>query len=348
MASSSDKIKSLQDQCEQLTKITEKLNETITNAVADASNELKGILNQIKETNEEMMCTVTNDTNEWKQLKINLDTITVQGKVSFDVGGRIFSTTVQTLTKEKDTFFTALISKQCQIEKDDQGRYFIDRDGDLFAEILNFMRDPTTYKLIDGKFRERLIIEAEFYRLNNLVSLLRGYFQSTNLLDIEQQIKLNEFYGKTDQSWILIYKATRDGFEGAKFHSLCDNQGPTMTIIQSTNGHLFGGYASQSWISNSAYSNAVNSFLFVLKNANNSPPTKFIYNNNGNGCYNNPGYGPTFGGGHDLHIATLSNTNTNSYSNLGSSYPNSLGLGPNTFTGSRNFTVTDIEVFKLM
>ncbi|CAF1656776.1 unnamed protein product [Adineta ricciae] len=117
MASSSDKIKSLQDQCEQLTKITEKLNETIINAVTDASNELKGILNQIKETNEEMMCTVTNDTNEemmctvtndtneWKQLKINLDTITVQGKVSFDVGGRIFSTTVQTLTKRKRHVF---------------------------------------------------------------------------------------------------------------------------------------------------------------------------------------------------------------------------------------------------
>ncbi|UJR29735.1 hypothetical protein I4U23_017283 [Adineta vaga] len=275
----------------QLTEVSRKLNETVTNAIREALDEMKDILNKIKET------------NEWKQLKVNLETITINGKVSFDVGGRTFSTSVQTLTKEKDTVFTAMISKQGEIEKDDQGRFFIDRDGDLFAEILNYLRNPTNYTLLDEKIRSRLIIEAEFYRLSQL---------------------------------ILLLSATRDGFEATTFHNLCNNQGPTMTIIKSTGGYLFGGYASQPWTSAGHYTNTPDSFLFLLKNANGSPPTKFLSHNNARSFYHNAGCGPTFGDGHDLFICNSSNIR-NSSCNLGHSYPNSLNLGSNTlFTGIRN------------
>ncbi len=34
----------------------------------------------------------------------------------------------------------------------------------------------------------------------------------------------------------------------------------------------------------------------------------------------NSGYGPIFGGGHDIHIQNQSNTNIGSYSNFGYSY----------------------------
>eukprot|EP00957_Ditylum_brightwellii_P085790 6525358-Ditylum_brightwellii.AAC.1 len=32
----------------------------------------------------------------------------------------------------------------------------------------------------------------------------------------------------------LLYRASRDGWGASKFHSKCDNQGPTLTVIRST------------------------------------------------------------------------------------------------------------------
>jgi len=58
-------------------------------------------------------------------------------------------------------------------------------------------------------------------------------------------------------------------------------------------------------------------------------------------------YGPTFGGGHDLCISSNANSNTSSYSNLGFSYQCPPGQQNTFFTGAKNFTVTDYEVFSL-
>ena len=51
----------------------------------------------------------------------------------------------------------------------------------------------------------------------------------------------------------VVYRATRDGFDKEKFHSLVDNQGPTLTVILSKDGFLFGGYTSKSWKHTASY-----------------------------------------------------------------------------------------------
>jgi hypothetical protein len=321
--------------------------------------ELNRLVISIKKHIDETLGSVANDLNEWKQLRSNLSKTSVRGKVLLDVGGREFSTTVDTLTSEKDTFFTLLFSSQWELEKDEKGRIFIDRNGDLFAEILEYMRNPDQFLLADERLRQRLTNEARFYKLNNLITILTEperkaeeqrkmvKFEGATLLNSEQQQKLNEFYGVKDQRWQLIYKGTTHGFNADAFHRLSDNQGPTITVLRSTSGYLFGGYASQSWKSTNTSINAPNSFLFLLTNANGNQPTKFLYNNNGQALYDNSGYGPTFGSNHDLHISNGSNANTNSYCNLGGSYTDTIGLGQATFTGGRTFQITEIEVFKL-
>ncbi|CAF3964512.1 unnamed protein product, partial [Rotaria sp. Silwood1] len=65
------------------------------------------------------------------------------------------------------------------------------------------------------------------------------YFPNGSLLQPAHERKLNEFYDKIYQRWKLIYKASHDGFDANAFHSRCNNQGPTMTIIQSNNNYLF-------------------------------------------------------------------------------------------------------------
>eukprot|EP00568_Trieres_chinensis_P014470 CAMPEP_0183327114 /NCGR_PEP_ID=MMETSP0160_2-20130417/83594_1 /TAXON_ID=2839 ORGANISM="Odontella Sinensis, Strain Grunow 1884" /NCGR_SAMPLE_ID=MMETSP0160_2 /ASSEMBLY_ACC=CAM_ASM_000250 /LENGTH=520 /DNA_ID=CAMNT_0025495227 /DNA_START=291 /DNA_END=1849 /DNA_ORIENTATION=- len=45
----------------------------------------------------------------------------------------------------------------------------------------------------------------------------------------------------------LLYRASHDGWGSNIFHEKCDNRGATLTVVQSTGGYVFGGYADESW-----------------------------------------------------------------------------------------------------
>ena len=175
-------------------------------------------------------------------------------------------------------------------------------------------------------------------------------FNGGALLIEEHQEKLNEFYGKWNTKWVLIYKATKDGFRSTDFHQHCNNQGPTMTIIQSkTSGYLFGGYTSISWISKGYYvADSNGPFLFTLTNPHGIPPAKYQIARPEYAIHDLSGYGPTFGGGHDIYICDQSDTTTGSYSNFPHSYSDRTGNGNATFTGNKNFQTSDIEVYRLV
>ena len=46
--------------------------------------------------------------------------------------------------------------------------------------------------------------------------------------------------------WNRCWRASLDGWASTTFHSLCDNKGPTVTIIR-VGQYIFGGYTSASW-----------------------------------------------------------------------------------------------------
>jgi hypothetical protein len=117
----------------------------------------------------------------------------------------------------------------------------------------------------DETLRRRLFIEAEYFHMHSLIDMLTCFPRGT-LLQPEHKKKLNEFYGKPNQQWELIYKASRDGFDANAFHSRCDNKGPTMTIILSNNNYLFGGYTAIAWTSDDSFKNDTTAFLFTLTN----------------------------------------------------------------------------------
>ena len=100
------------------------------------------------------------------------------------------------------------------------------------------------------------------------------------------------------------------------------------------------------------YKSSNASFLFSLRNPNNTQPFKcpIINGKNGHAIYCNPSYGAAFGGGHDMCIYDNANSNTSSYSNLGYTYQPPPGYQYGTqqtksFAGSYNFTPTEVEVF---
>jgi hypothetical protein len=59
--------------------------------------------------------------------------------------------------------------------------------------------------------------------------------------------------------------------------------------------------------------------------------------------------GPTFGSGHDLHIASCANSITGSYTNLGHTYQLPPGQSAKTFfTGGQNFEAAEVEVYQVI
>jgi hypothetical protein len=45
----------------------------------------------------------------------------------------------------------------------------------------------------------------------------------------------------------LLFRGSRDGWTAKIIHAKIDNQGPTITIIKTLKGKIFGGFASVSW-----------------------------------------------------------------------------------------------------
>jgi TLD len=45
----------------------------------------------------------------------------------------------------------------------------------------------------------------------------------------------------------MIYRGTEHEFTRKSWGDLCQNKGPTLSVIQAENGRIFGGYTSQSW-----------------------------------------------------------------------------------------------------
>ena len=99
-----------------------------------------------------------------------------------------------------------------------------------------------------------------------------------------------------------------------------------------------------------------NAFLFSLVNRPGWAPVKLPQTGRysyyrSHSSYRCSSYGPTFGGGHDLYIASQAASTRNSYTNLGYTYSPPSGYGyTNSFTrsflgGSYTFTPNEVETF---
>jgi len=159
---------------------------------------------------------------------------------------------------------------------------------------------------------------------------------------------LGQWLGGINKIGSLLYKASRDGFGAIDFHKLCDSKGATLTLIESTEGCIFGGYSEVEWKSREDKAISDKSFLFTLKNIHGIGPTKFDKKKDITVIYRYSCHGPTFGGGHDLYICNYSNTIKSSYSNIGNSYIDTTGKGITLFAGSHYFTTKEIEVYQVI
>eukprot|EP00033_Pygsuia_biforma_P003511 GCRY01003844.1.p1 GENE.GCRY01003844.1~~GCRY01003844.1.p1 ORF type:complete len:240 (+),score=44.21 GCRY01003844.1:191-910(+) len=95
--------------------------------------------------------------------------------IHLNVGGKLFSTTISTLRSEKNTMLDAMFSGRMPLRKDENGRYFIDRNGKWFSYVLDYLRDLNSFIVpADGELRRILAREADYFQLEGLSSLLHA------------------------------------------------------------------------------------------------------------------------------------------------------------------------------
>ncbi|KAH7699918.1 BTB/POZ domain-containing protein KCTD17 [Aphelenchoides avenae] len=96
------------------------------------------------------------------------------GWVRLNIGGKLFQTTKQTLSREPDSFLARLVEDDQELPtaKDETGAYLIDRNPKLFGHLLDYLRNGTL-KVHEGTHLEDLQEEAEFYNLGGLCELLK-------------------------------------------------------------------------------------------------------------------------------------------------------------------------------
>ena len=52
---------------------------------------------------------------------------------------------------------------------------------------------------------------------------------------------------QSNGQWTLCWRASLHGWAASTFHSLCNNKGPTVSLMRDTKNNVFGGYTSKSW-----------------------------------------------------------------------------------------------------
>ncbi|XP_071780790.1 BTB/POZ domain-containing protein KCTD21-like [Centroberyx gerrardi] len=105
----------------------------------------------------------------------------LQDPVSLNVGGEIYTTTLDTLTRCRDSMLGAMFTGQVPALRDKRGNVFIDRDGKVFRHILNYLRS-SSLDLPDG-FSELALLrrEADFFQIRPLLEEIRRFEASVPL-----------------------------------------------------------------------------------------------------------------------------------------------------------------------
>ena len=172
--------------------------------------------------------------------------------VKLNVGGQYFTTSRQTLTSDPNSMLAAMFSGRHKLETTGDGSFFIDRDGTHFRYILNYLRNDELILPEGATFLKELEAEAKFYQLQGILNALKSkepFEESVILTNEEHRRVLKSWLPEAmKREWRLLFRASRDGFAASTFHFQCDNEGPTVTVVES-GGNIFGGFTEKPWAS---------------------------------------------------------------------------------------------------
>ncbi|KAJ5078479.1 pep-cterm sorting domain-containing protein [Anaeramoeba ignava] len=161
------------------------------------------------------------------------------------------------------------------------------------------LKDTLKEDLIPNQISEKLIqfqkLQNDTKQLNQFIEKENSFIFKTRFRFKSKIIQEKEHFNKLKE-WINDeefcskmkkgFSAKKDGFDCKKWHSICDNKGKTLIIIQTKDNFIFGGFTqigfttdkskwSENW-RDSGHIRDSNAFIFSLRNdKNDRNPEKF-------------------------------------------------------------------------
>jgi len=113
---------------------------------------------------------------------ISLDDLTINQNtdnniITVDVGGVIYKTKLSTLQSAKSTMLSTLVDSK-------ENYIFIDRNGEIFKYILDFIRGSVPYIILPDKEEDLELLEAEC-----------NYYNIPKLAELSKAKRIKEYYG---------------------------------------------------------------------------------------------------------------------------------------------------------
>lgn len=139
----------------------------------------------------------------------------------------------------------------------------VDNMVECFCESLTNLRDmhkelAKEFVRIDAQLKQTAFDVKSIQLVESLNSSILNCAQTKELID------LLGFPSTT--KWKLLYSGQRDGYRANDFHTRCDSKSPTLTIIKSEYGNIFGGYTEIPWFQGDFGKKDDKLFIFSLVN----------------------------------------------------------------------------------
>lgn len=154
--------------------------------------------------------------------------------VELNVGGQVYVTKHSTLLSVPDSTLANMFSpssprggarRRGELPRDSRARFFIDRDGFLFRYVLDYLRDKQLALPEHFPEKERLLREAEYFQLTDLVKLLSLKVTKQNSLNDEGcQSDLEDNVSQSSSDALLMRGAAAAAPAGPGAHSGCSAQ----------------------------------------------------------------------------------------------------------------------------
>ena len=192
--------------------------------------------------------------------------------------------------------------------------------------------------------------------LDDIVNIIYQFYLITidsNILSLDEQISLfNLLFDRIKQqkdiksmNTKLLYRGSENRFSANKFHELCDNKGPTVSIIHNEHNHIFGGYVTKPFSRLEEKVVDKTAFLWMIR-----PKIKLIEFKKEDkqkiALWNEDDYGPKYGRGEDIWVGDRGRNN--------GCYSCSFEFDAAALCGDKsnqsviyNFGVKDYEVFSI-
>ena len=140
--------------------------------------------------------------------------------VSLNVGGKEYTTTIQTLCQDPNCMLSKMFSGRFAVKKDSKGNYFIDRDGTYFKYILNYLRDGYVNLPTKPLPRKQILAEAMFYQIQGLIDVLNPVINDNSTPTESAPLEESNLYfahrdslrSRFEAEWLEMKKKVKTSF----------------------------------------------------------------------------------------------------------------------------------------